>query len=82
MELNMKKYITCITEEDIRFEIETVATELEEDNQVQFPDADARAEFLEDCAQGIMDKLDSYEHYTPEYASEVLDLAKVYGYLL
>ena len=77
----MKKYTITLTADDIRFEIETAATELEEDNQVQFPDDDSRAGFLEDCAQGIMDKLDSYDRYAPEYTSEVLDLARLYGYL-
>ena len=34
---------------DIRFEIETAATELEEDNQISFPDSDSRA-----CAEILL----------------------------
>ena len=44
----MKTIFTMtITEEDIRYNVDTAATELEEDNQIQFPDADARAEFID-----------------------------------
>ena len=63
MELTMKKYTLIITDADVRFEIETAATGLEEENQVHFPDGDARAEFLEDCVSCILDKFDLYEHY-------------------
>jgi hypothetical protein len=76
------KYIATITDEDIRFEIETAATELEEDNQISFPDSDSRAEFLDDCITCVMDKLNLYETYMPDYRMEVLDLADTYGYQL
>ena len=76
------KHISTITDEDICFEIETAATELEEDNQISFPDSDSRAEFLDDCIIGVMDKLDLYETYMPDYRMEVLDLADTYGYQL
>ncbi len=76
------KYITTITDEDIRFEIETAATELEEDQQIAFPDSDSRVEFLDDCITGVMDKLNLYETYMPDYRMEVLDLADTYGYQL
>ena len=76
------KHISTITDEDIRFEIETAATELEEDNQILFPDSDSRAEFLDDCITGVMDKLNLYETYMPDYRMEVLDLADTYGYQL
>ena len=76
------KNIATITDEDIRFEIETAATELEEDQQIAFPDSDSRAEFLDDCITGVMDKLNIYETYMPDYRMEVLDLADTYGYQL
>ncbi len=76
------KYIATITDEDIRFEIETATTELEEDHQIAFPDSDSRAEFLDDCITGVMDKLNIYETYMPDYRMEVLDLADTYGYQL
>ena len=38
------KYIATITDEDVRFEIEMAATELEEDHQIVFPDSDSRTE--------------------------------------
>ena len=76
------KYIATITDEDIRFEIETAATELEEDNQISFPDSDSRTEFIDDCITGVMDKLNLYETYMPDYRMEVLDLAGLYGYQL
>ncbi len=78
----MKKYITVITDADVRIEIETAATELEEENQIHFPESTARAEFLEDCVSCILDKFDLYEHYRPDYSMEILDTAKLYGYLL
>ena len=74
------KYIATITDEDIRFEIENAATELEEDHQIAFPDSDSRTEFLDDCITGVMDKLNLYETYMPDYRMEVLDLADTYGY--
>ena len=76
------KYIATITDEDVRFEIETATTELEEDHQIAFPDSDSRAEFLDDCITGVMDKLNIYETYCPDYRMEVLDLADTYGYQL
>lgn len=82
MELTMKKYITVITDADVRFEIETAATGLEEENQIHFPDSNARTEFLEDGVSCILDKFDLYEHYRPDYCMEILDTAKLYGYLL
>ena len=82
MELSMKKYITVITEDDIRFGIEEAATELEETEQLRFPDADARAEFLDDCVACVIDRLDQYEGYRPNWTTEVLDAACLYGYEL
>ena len=76
------KYIATITDEDVRFEIETATTELEEDHQISFPDSDSRAEFLDDCITGVMDKLNIYETYMPDYRMEVLDLADTYSYQL
>ena len=76
------KNIATITDEDVRFEIETAATQLEEDQQIAFPDSDSRAEFLDGCITGVMDKLNIYETYMPDYRMEVLDLADTYGYQL
>ena len=76
------KYIVTITDEDVRFEIENAATELEEDHQIAFPDSDSRTEFIDDCITGVMDKLNLYETYMPDYRMEVLDLAGLYGYQL
>ena len=83
----MKTIFTyTITDKDIRYNVDTAATELEEENQVSFPDSDARAEFIDDCVSCIIDKYELYEHdpfiYTPDYEEEVLDLAKLYGCLL
>jgi len=75
-----------ITDADIRYNVDTAAAELEEENQIRFPDCDARAEFIDDCVSCIIDRYELYEHdpfiYTPDYEEEVLDLAKLYGYLL
>lgn len=82
----MKPIIIIISDADIRFGIETAATELEEENQVHFPDATARAEFIDDCVSCILDKYELYERdpfrYRPDFTSEVLDTADLYGYLL
>ena len=43
------KITAVITDADIRWHIDQAATELEEDNQIRFPDSTARAEFIEDC---------------------------------
>ncbi len=82
----MKQIVTItITDEDIRYNVETAAQELEEENQVTFPDSDARSEFIDDCISCVTDKYELYEHdpfmYIPDYECEVLDLAKIYGYL-
>ena len=75
-----------ITDEDIRFGIENAAAEAEEDNQVQFPDAAARKEFIDDCVADIAIKMDIYENdpvpYFPDYNAAVLDMARLYDYLL
>ena len=83
----MKTIFTyTVTEKDIRYNVNTAATELEEENQIQFPDAGARQEFIDDCIACVIDKYELYEHdpfmYTPDYEMEVLDLAETYGYLL
>ena len=83
----MKTIFTyTVTEKDIRYNVNTAATELEEENQIQFLDADARKEFIDDCIACVIDKYELYEHdpfmYTPDYEMEVLDLAETYGYLL
>ena len=83
----MKTIFTyTITDKDIRYNVDTAATELEEEYQVSFPDSDAQAEFIDDCVSCIIDKYELYEHdpfiYTPDYEEEILDLAKLYDYLL
>ena len=40
------KITAVITDADIRWHIDQAATELEEDNQIRFPDSTARAEFI------------------------------------
>ena len=83
----MKTIFTyTVTEKDIRYNVNTAATDLEEENQIQFPDAGARQEFIDDCIACVIDKYELYEHdpfiYTPDYEEEILDLAKLYDYLL
>ena len=83
----MKTIFTyTIMDKDIRYNVDIAATELEEEYQVSFPDSDARAEFIDDCVSCIIDKYELYEHdpfiYTPDYEEEILDLAKLYDYLL
>lgn len=81
----MKPITAIITDADIRYSVDTAATELEEENQICFPDSDARAEFIEDCVSCIIDKYELYERdpfrYIPDYTIEVLDTADLYGYL-
>ena len=81
----MKQIISItITDEDIRYNVETAAQELEEENQVAFPDSDARSEFIEDCVSSEIDKYELYERdpfgYRPDYKTEVLDMANLYEY--
>ena len=82
----MKKFIAVITDADIRYYIDQAATELEEENQIHFPDSAARAEFIEDCVSSEIDKYELYERdpfgYRPKYREVVLDMADLYGYLL
>ena len=82
----MKPITAIITEADIRVQIEAAATELEEDNQIHFPDSESRAEFIEDCIACEIDKYEFYDRdpfgYRPDYSDIVLDTAKLYGYLL
>ena len=48
----MKKFTAVITDADIRYYIDQAATELEEDDQIRFPDSNARADFIEDRQMG------------------------------
>ena len=78
----MKKFAAVITDADIRYYIDQAATELEEDNQIRFPDSDARAEFIEDCVACEIDSYELYERnpfgYRPDYRVTVLDMADLY----
>ena len=78
------KITAVITDADIRYYIDQAATELEEDNQIRFPDSDARAEFIEDCVSSEIDKYELYEchpfGYRPDYKVTVLDMADLYEY--
>ena len=82
----MKKYTVTITESDIRFQIETAVSELEQDGQVHFPDADFRGEFIDDCVRSEIDRVELYDsdpfRRPKDYALEVLDMAELYGCLL
>ena len=69
----MKKFTAVITDADIRWYIDQAATELEEDNQIRFPDSEARKEFIEDCVRNPFG-------YRPDYKVTVLDMADLYEY--
>ncbi len=79
------KITAVITDADIRYYIDQAATELEEENQIRFPDDDARVEFIEDCVSDEIEKYELYERdpfeYRPDYQTAVLDMADLYGYL-
>lgn len=82
----MKKFISVITDNDIRIRFDEAAAELEEEKQIHFPNNEARADFIEDCVNSEIDKYELYD-YSPfsrqtNYAVEVLDMAKLYGYKL
>ena len=78
------KITAVITDADIRWYIDQAATELEEDDQIRFPDSEARKEFIEDCVASEIDKYELYEchpfGYRPDYRVEVLDMADLYEY--
>ena len=81
----MKQIVSItITDEDIRYNVETAVQELEEENQVAFPDRDARSEFINDCVSCVIDKYELYERdpfgYRPDYRVTVLDMADLYEY--
>ena len=80
----MKKY--TITEADIRFEIETAVSELEQDGQITFPDSNTRNEFIEDCVGSQIDRVEMYGsspfRSRKDYSVDVLDMAALYGYTL
>jgi len=79
------KITAIITDADIRYYIDQAATELEEENQIRFPDSASRTEFIEDCVSSEIDKYEMYERdhfgYRPDYTTAVLDMADLYGYL-
>lgn len=56
--------------------------DLEYDSQIEFPDEGSRMDFITDCAEGILDKRDLYDTQAADYTAEVLDLARLYGYLV
>ena len=78
------KITAVITDADIRWRIDQAATELEEDDQIRFPDSDARKEFIEDCVSSEIDKYELYDRhpfgYRPDYKVTVLDMADLYEY--
>ena len=78
------KITAVITDADIRWYIDQAATELEEDDQIRFPDSEARKEFIEDCVASEIDKYELYERdpfgYRLDYRIEVLDMADLYEY--
>ena len=80
----MKKFTAVITDADIRWYIDQAATELEEDNQIRFPDSEARKEFIEDCVSSEIDSYELYERnpfgYRPDYKVTVLNMADLYEY--
>lgn len=82
----MKKYTATVTESDIRFEIETAISVLEQDGQIAFPDENARNEFVEDCVRSQIDRVELYDsnpfRSRKDYSVDVLDMAELYGYLL
>ena len=82
----MKKYTATITEADIRSEIEAAVSELEQDGQVHFPDADFRGGFIDDCVRSEIDRIELYDSNPfislKDFAVDVLDMAELYGCLL
>ena len=82
----MKKYIATITESDIRFQIESAVSELEQDEQIAFPDSDTRNEFVEDCVRSQIDRIELYDsnpfRSQKDYTVDALDMAELYGYTL
>ena len=78
------KITAVITDADIRYYIDQAATELEEDDQIRFPDSEARKEFIEDCVASEIDMYEMYERhpfgYRPDYKVTVLDRADLYEY--
>ncbi len=82
----MKKFIATITDSEIRARFSEAVAELERNNQIRFPDSQARANFIEDCVSSEIDKYELYDSnpfsYQTNYAVEVLDMAELYGYQL
>ncbi len=80
------KITIVLTDADIRYRIDHAATELEEDNLIRFPDGSARTEFIEDCVSCEVDQYELYDRdpigYRPDYKNAVLDMAKLYEYLV
>ena len=76
----------AITEADICSEIEAAVSELEQDGQIHFPDADSRGEFIDDCVRSEIDRIELYDsdpfRSRKDYALVVLDMAELYGCLL
>ena len=82
----MKKYTATITEADIRFQIETAVSELEQDGQIAFPDSDTRTGLIEDCVRSEIDRVELYDsnpfRSRKDYTVDTLDAAALYGYTL
>lgn len=78
------KIISQVTDESIRWNVLDAIEELEEDEVIQFPDDDARNDFINECVERIIDNYETYDHdpcgYTPNYEDEVCDLAVWDGY--
>ena len=69
-----------INDDTIRRDVKEAVDNYKEDFDFSFPSADAEEEFIEDCAESVIDKYEMYETYTPNYDDVVSDMLKIYGY--
>jgi len=64
-------------------DINQAVADLEDENQIRFPDSKTRAEFIEDCIAVERWKTEMYDRdpaYRPDWRMIILDNARWYGY--
>ena len=82
----MKMVVAITSESSIRRSFKAAASAMEEENQIHFPNNNARAEFIEDCVSSEIDKFELYGSdpfsCQTNYTTAILDMARIYGYLV
>lgn len=79
-------YQIAITDDDIRYDVESIVKENCDNEWIKFPNEEARAEFIDDCVEYFCDQYEDgfYDRVMErdEYEAVIIEFADDYGYRL